>query len=199
MTRAATWLREFHAARSLPPRKLDTDEKLETIDRIGKRCGHNHMLFQQAQAALHRHERQARSIALSASWVHGDFKPDNLILSKEAIFGIDIHARSEGNVLYDIAQFLNGFDLNVSSWRTPQLRFHTHDLFDHFVKCYLDDSNMTIEQVAAPLYWVRLYMLLYGWRDIGMTMRGSLRGCFLRRQYRQATARALLDLEKTSQ
>jgi hypothetical protein len=193
---AAAWLRNFHAGHPQPPSILDAGEKLDNLDEMWEHDAVKGRFFDHSRSVLMQSADAATSIALPRSWVHGDFKSDNLIFSRGRMFGVDVHAAYDGIVMYDIAAFLNHIELNLNRWKHPQLWFYKLRLFRHFVERYLEGSRISFEQARLPLAWVRLYMLLSGWERIRTGMKGSLRGRFLERQYRAALVRVSLELEE---
>lgn len=160
MTRAAHWLRCFHAAHRLSSGCLDVEEKLEAVAELEKNNAPTARAFHRGIDALRSAASAAGKSKLERSWVHGDFKADNLIVSGARVVGIDVYVRHENTVIHDLAPFMNHIDLSYfgpRSWRSP---VGSGDLRDAFLRSYLGAASGVL---ALPLVWLRLYMMLYRW------------------------------------
>jgi len=120
MGQAGTWLRHFHRAHPLGNGSLDVAEKLRHLSEYDGSALAQESVFAQGVAELRRSAAAAASINLERSWIHGDFKTDNLIVSGQRIVGIDVQSRYENTVAYDLAPFINHLELTFCQptvWR----------------------------------------------------------------------------------
>jgi tRNA A-37 threonylcarbamoyl transferase component Bud32 len=190
---AAAWLYYFHAANRRSPGTLDTANKLgiiarhETVkDPIFAYC---HLLLRQLAEA-------SGAMVLPRSWVHGDFKADNLIFSRKRVFGLDIHAKHKHVVINDIAEFLNQIELDLTPWRCPQLYSYKTSLFQTFITRYCGNIRAaSLRQMELALTWFRAYKLLHRWNIVCSRRYDPLRSYLFARQYRSAVAAITRDLE----
>lgn len=163
MTRAGLWLRRFHASRTLPSGVIDLAEKLAFVDEMAQSNLTADPVFCRALAQLRQAAPRACATLMPRSWLHGDFKTDNLLLCDGRTLGIDIHLRYEDVVVQDLAPFLNFIDLRLlhpSGWRLAPAR---ESLEKSFLAAYMDKP---IEGIDAPLTWVRLYLVLVAWHSL---------------------------------
>lgn len=193
---AAGWLRTFHAARPRTPGKLDLTAKISNLDELQRRGLPRPRLLNRCRNLLIDSAEHASSVESPQAWLCGDFKSDNLIFARSNVFGLDIDALNNGSVLYDAASFLNHLDLKLRLWAQTRLWFCKDGLFRHFVASYFEGTGIDYSQVALPLNWIRLYMLLSAWSTVHARMGGSVRGMFLQQQYAAAAANVANGLER---
>jgi len=191
MQQSAAWLRIFHDSRQLQPGTLDTNAKLGVIDNLLKHCVIKDKLLSAGYSCLTALADSASDIKLPRSWLHGDFKSDNLIVSDAHVYGIDIQARYENVVVYDLASFLNHIELSLNCLRYPLLSLYQQRLYRAFLDQYIGSTHIDIE---LPLLWVRLYLLLSGRATVRNSMHRSIHGRYLESLYRRATAKILSKL-----
>jgi tRNA A-37 threonylcarbamoyl transferase component Bud32 len=125
MVQAGNWLRHFHQAHRLPDGPLDVEDKLRSASEYDDCALARDQVFAQGLADLRRSAAAAASVNLERSWIHGDFKTDNLIISGQRIVGIDVQIRHENTVVYDVAPFLNDLELSFChpmAWRPASVR-----------------------------------------------------------------------------
>jgi tRNA A-37 threonylcarbamoyl transferase component Bud32 len=161
MVRAGHWLRRFHAARHLPPTALDVEHKLSLLSEI-RGIPIEDRTFSQALKCLRQSATAAGSPPLERSWIHGDFKTDNLVLSGRRVVGIDLHLRHENTVVHDMAPFLN--HLELQSWHPGGWRLFagTETLRKSFLGGYFGGLERAID---LPLAWLQLFTLLFQWES----------------------------------
>lgn len=184
VAQSAKWLKAFHACHRLPAAALDVDSKLSFIATIESSFPSSDEVFYAGVAQLRRSAGAAAAAKLPRSWIHGDFTPDNLIVSGERVLGIDTQLRHENAVVYDLAPFLNHLALALlepSGW--PLLRSH-QALRRTFVATYLDGSAINLE---IPLAWTQLYLALQHWHSARQRNFGALRRCFVDVSHRSLT------------
>ena len=186
MARAGHWLKIFHTAHVLPDGQLDIDEKLASANRMERDRAVPDSVFFRAVSLLREAAGAAAAAPLARSWLHGDFKSDNLMISGLRTVGIDIHLRHENVVIYDLAPFLNYIDLRLchpSGWR---LRHSRELLHVRFLTSYF---SATWKQMALPLAWVRLYLLLGEWHTAHANARSHVRTRMIDLCYRSVALR----------
>lgn len=165
MERAGAWLRHFHEAHRLPAGPLDVEEKLASLAQAQTRHPITHEAFQSSWRLLQALAPLAATPTLRRSWIHGDFKTDNLIISGPRTLGIDIHVRHENACIHDVASFLNRLDLHCGhpgNW--PLLPFRK-GLCQAFLDAY--GAEEETQDNAPALLWLRLYSLLSLWNRLG--------------------------------
>ncbi len=162
MARAGHWLRHFHDGHEMAPGRFKTASKLRFVserDRVGSV---KDPVFSRALAQLRESARAAAAVKLSRSWIHGDFKTDNLIVAGSRTVGVDFDLRQEEPVIFDLATFLIHLELMLLTplgW--PLARFGAR-LRETFLQSYLDGSE---EAIALPLAWLQLFKVLKRWSD----------------------------------
>lgn len=153
---AGIWLRRLHEsdATDVPTRGLDVADKL-------------HYLAATYGAVLHR-DRETRTacryLEQAGSRIdagrgrdvrqHGDFKPQNMLCDGTRYIGLDIHWRSTGSAVYDLAPFLNHLWLagRPLGGLLPDRRYRQRESM--FLAGY------GYEDGAQALRWAQLYFAL---------------------------------------
>ena len=79
MRRAAEWLRCFSDSGMTAAQPLNVADKLDALAWMETLLG-RYRIAQEAFAALRVHAERAGMLALTRSWLHGDFKTDNLLV-----------------------------------------------------------------------------------------------------------------------
>jgi tRNA A-37 threonylcarbamoyl transferase component Bud32 len=184
VARSAGWLRAFHACGRLPAGRLDVETRIPILEDIARRAVPDDA-FRVGVEQLRRSAHAAGIVELSRAWIHGDFSPDNVILSGSRTIGIDIHIQHQNTVVYDLAPFLNHLALGLyepAGW----LLARAHDeLRKTFLATYFEGEQNGVD---APLAWVQLYMALQQWRSARQRAGHPLRRRFLDFEYRQLTS-----------
>jgi hypothetical protein len=191
LARAGQWLRLFHLAHPLPDGRLDVEEKLRNLSAYDGCALARESVFARGLAGLRHSAPAAAAIDVERSWVHGDFKTDNLIVNGERIVGIDVQIRHENTVVYDIAPFMNHLELlfyHPAVWRLAPARAR---LVAAFVDGYSESKS---DRLMLPLTWVRLYMILSAWNSSQSRGASRLRAAVLGRSFRTITARLSAQL-----
>lgn len=190
--RSGRWLRRFHASRQLPPGSLDAGFKLEFLRAIAAERGVDDPLFREASACLQRTAEQAAVPTLPRSWVHGDFTADNLMVSGSRTIGMDIDVRHENTIVHDLAPFLNHLELHVFhplAWR----RWASGDaLARRFLDAYFEEGRV---DVAIPLAWLRLCMLLQTWSTAYRAAGSPLKRGFVHASHKAVASRLVRFLD----
>lgn len=133
---AGKWLGNFHALgpiRRAPPDLSAQIRHMEVMERepLDHRCFHEGLLFLRSSSFA------LVSGVSSTSWLHGDCKTDNVMLSEEGmVFGIDIALAHENSVEMDLAMFLNDLDLRLQTPGFIHLAPMNADFRSAFLKGY---------------------------------------------------------------
>src|SRR5690606_3679740 len=156
---AGVWLRRFHAAHCVAPMALDIEHKLEQLESLLESPVGSRSDFRHGLDALRRRAPEAGAQVLPCSWLHGDFKPDNLLCDDGVIVGIDVRARNANSGLYDIAYFINHLHLLACQPRSWRWAVASGAVQRAFMSSYFADDDWP----RLPLLWLRLYLLLAVW------------------------------------
>ena len=192
MHRAAEWLHCFHVAGRLPPGRLDVEDKVEQVN---GELGHSPLardpVFSRALQCMRETAADAGTVVLDRSWIHGDFKTDNLIVTGERTIGLDIHTRMENVVFYDIAPFLNYLDLKLlhpRAWRLWRSRTRLVEAF--LIRYGINGSDAAM----LSLCWVRLFSLLSVWDGVARRQQTIVPALATRWLFHNVTSRVIGDL-----
>ena len=159
---AGRWLRQFHGAGRCSPRRIETTCKLRGYLDEQESSLNSDTEFRIALRTLVAYSDYVANIELPASWLHGDFKTDNLMISAERIIGIDIQLAYEGASIHDIASFLNHLDLSFCSPRAWRQIALASPLRKAFLEGY---GGITDDATFVALAWLRLHGLLAVWQE----------------------------------
>lgn len=193
LARAGDWLRHFHGANRLGEGTLDIEEKLRYLCEYDDCALIRHVVFAEGVAELRRSARDAALVRLERSWIHGDFKTDNLIVSGERIVGIDVDIRHENAVVYDLAPFINHIDLELYHPALLRLAWDRTRFISAFVDAYCADRSCDI---WLPLSWVRLYLMLAAWRTAHDRDGPWMRTSMVEFVFRRATSRLISEISR---
>jgi tRNA A-37 threonylcarbamoyl transferase component Bud32 len=162
------WLGLFHNAGPCRRQRVDITERLAALEEISatplraKSFGKGIVLLRQTATPL-------KNLETYTSWLHGDCKADNFFLKGENIYGIDLSLIHENCVEYDLAQFLNNFDLLLLNPRYLAARTIRSKLENSFRRGY-QRTGPTVSN--AYLNWLRLSFALPYWHG---TVHGRMR------------------------
>jgi len=155
---AGAWLRRFHASNEACHGRVDVEAQLSELvagsrDSLiaGRRRRDSASL-----AALRAMAPEIADIEVARSWVHGDFKPDNLLVTHDCIYAIDV-AASDANIIgFDIALFLNGLAAVANDSHNSTLVGCLPALEDAFWQGY-GGPELALRRVVT---WLRISLLL---------------------------------------
>ncbi|SFC72999.1 Phosphotransferase enzyme family protein [Polaromonas sp. OV174] len=157
--RAGTWLGAFHSAGPLRHQTVDLSHRLAVLDEVSG-AALPVEIFLNAVSLLKRSAPGLAGRDVANSWLHGDCKSDNFILTRESIYGVDIALIYENPIEFDIAMFLN---------HLGRLTLHPRYLYllplrKHFEQSFWRGYLRTGPAVSVPyLNWLRLEFLLSSW------------------------------------
>jgi len=100
-------------------------------------------------------------IDVPVSWVHGDFKTDNIMTSVDRAVGIDTGANFENVILLDLSHFLNQLELSLFDPRSIRMLSKRQTLVDRFKGGY---GGFT-ESEEMCLTWFRLLAAIRLWAE----------------------------------
>jgi Ser/Thr protein kinase RdoA (MazF antagonist) len=193
--RAGAWLRRFHDCRRLPDISLPVDDMLsalhETFEHADPAFARDKVAIMAIENAMS-YSEDVRGIAFPCSFIHGDFKLDNLFLSKDRLIGLDMSLVFEGPVLRDLSPFLNHLDLllcHPRGWRLAPVRDALGQAFR---------SGYETPVPARALAWVRLNGVLHVWAARSSRRVSRHRRWYLDRCFRRVVRRLCLDLAAPS-
>lgn len=159
---AGRWLAWFHAAHAVEPRPAKVSDLLNTIDTAMMRAGAavgEHVSAQRAHASLHLGRTQIANLALPCSWLHGDFKPHDIMLAGNTVYGTDMAMRYANPCLHDVVQFTSHLGLlcmHPGAWHRV---VYTTRAVNAFMAGY---TPIAAGQEVA-LHWYRTHSLLRLW------------------------------------
>jgi tRNA A-37 threonylcarbamoyl transferase component Bud32 len=165
------WLCRFHQAGLVPDTSFDDWHKEGVLVEFAADPMAAEPVFRAGVAALQARLAVVAALPHRRSWVHGDYKCDNVFVCPGRLAGIDITLHLESSpVVYDAAQFLNHLALLTHAPTRPYLRPLAGWLERAFVAGYAD-GGARLDPLA--LAWVRLFMMLSLWRtEQGQGQRG---------------------------
>ena len=190
--RAAGWLWCFHAAGLEAPGTLEVADKVAELPTLARAGSGLPAAFPEALGLLGATAARAARPRLPRSWIHGDFKTDNLLVCGEAVVGLDIQLSHVNVALHDVASFLNHLDLSLrqpQAWRPASFRGTLEATFlREYFGAPLDPG------VRVALAWVRLYALLDVWLMVEQSPAPGLRKRVLWQLFRRSAGTLILEL-----
>jgi Phosphotransferase enzyme family len=191
---AGQWLAAFHGAHVLASGPLDIQGKLGQVDEMLQETTVRDGDFEVAVEFLRMSAMDAARALLPRSWIHGDFKLDNLLVALDRIIGIDVHASSENVVVHDLASFLNHLSLLLLGPRFLRLRLARPRLVEVFCRSYGLDRGY---EAAFALQWSMLFQLLQVWTEAEIRSRPIVRRIGLRLGMQHCCRVLVHDARKT--
>lgn len=180
------WLRSFHDAGPVDEGPFDFAHKEGEVRTYAQDAMCGDPAFRAGVEALAARLPEMRERPQRRSWVHGDFKCDNVFVCAGRFAGIDITLHLERNpVVYDAAQFLNHLALLVHAPTRPYLRPLGASMERAFVAGYASGG---IALDTLSLAWVRLFMTLSLWRTDRLERPSGLRHWVVGRMMRRLAA-----------
>lgn len=155
---AAEWLKSFHAAKPSAAGPVNACAKLATVEQQWRPARKPDVMA--ALDALADSADTLNHSKLTRSWLHADFKADNLLVAGDRFFGVEPHAGFVNVVAYDLAPFLNNLLLGSQEFRQRSYRSDFERLEMHFVNTYWERPDPCERYSLA---WLRLYHFLSMW------------------------------------
>jgi len=129
------WLKAFHNSQLLPPAPIDTIWATEMLEDAWAAAPESFRCSQYVEkgiALLQDKRQRVNEIDVPVSWVHGDFKSDNIMMAGSRVVGLDTSANYENTILLDVSHFLNHLDLSLLDPRAIRLLPRRQALIDRF-------------------------------------------------------------------
>jgi tRNA A-37 threonylcarbamoyl transferase component Bud32 len=183
MRYCGTWLHYFHEAFKVPDKLLDTKEKIDSLMSTSL-YRDNKKTFRRAIDLLYQSAPAMAAQGFSASRLHGDYKPENVLVSGKRVVGIDIHLEFENVVYYDVAAFLNRLELNFCGPWLWRLSVQRKKFIEAFVDAYGHPGSE-----SQGLEWLRLYSILSLWATHSEKGMSILKKMYLNTAYKRITRR----------
>ncbi len=148
---AGKWLRHCHAATGLQMGRVDVKTILKFAKLEANKKILNHPVGKSALKTLEMSEGFISTYEVETAFIHGDFKPSNVLILDRSIAGIDINCEERNVVILDISHFLNHVLLNTIG------RKHAEACSEVFMSGYGKDLS------SPALSWIRISGLLRMW------------------------------------
>jgi serine/threonine protein kinase len=195
--KAGAWLAQLHRSANHSFRPLNAEEMLAQLEvaMTGFRRPASASIFGRALEALHQTAPSVTGTPIVWTLVHGDFKPDNMLVSSGKLTGIDMDLRYPGPGVLDAAQFLNHLALLFRTPRGIRRLSYGNEISASFRRGYEQDGGLPLDY--PQLAWVRLHnavRLLLKHRDWSSRPVGWMTGWSLR----QLIVRSTDILERSS-
>lgn len=191
---AGRWLARFHRSGPLRTAAANLGNKIQHITDMRRQPVLN-PIFEDALNTVAANVSRFAELPVAISWLHGDCKPDNFMLSAGGLIGIDISLGYENAIEYDLASFLNGLDLMLLDIRWRRAKTHTLRLKEAFILGYLAEGlNVSL----ALLSWLRLWSALTAWHAATVeSMARWPNRWLLNRQFRVLVGQRLAEMRST--
>lgn len=198
--RTGEWLRAFHGDGPQELASVQVDQLLENTLALadGRTSWAGAARFRDFLRLLERTAPQVRELSVPASYSHGDFKPDNVLIDGPRVIAIDIARVFKAPVVYDLAHFLVHLDLHLlhpAGWRLLPRR---RQLQAAFLRGYR--LGLTQSQTLA-LSWLALQRTVQSfYEEIAdpNRARGWVRGRFLLGAYLLCARRRARELRNSA-
>lgn len=196
--RAGRWLRNMHAAHMLSPGPVLVDDMLDQLTAIMAGPS-RHLFFAKVMGKvmddLVAVAASVREVDLPRSWLHGDYKPDNVLIASDRTVGIDLELKFENCVVFDLAHFLN--HLSLACYRPKGLLLLPREpgLAAAFLTGY---GNESLRAQPLALAWVRLHGVVRLWRSRAGTMSSAARAYYLSWCFQRVAAQVSRELRRAA-
>lgn len=181
LERVGGWLGSFHAAGPIRHGLARLSDQASELDAMHKNPVDNRY-FLEGVLLLRSENFGTASGMTSLSWLHGDCKTDNFLLTdSDVVVGIDVAIAYENAVEMDLAMFLNDLALRLWTPAFARLAWAEAGLRNAFLKGY---SVTGPPFDPALLQRLRLWSALGLWynyvmvQKLGMVRRWYLNRCF---------------------
>ena len=156
--KAAHWLAILHGSEILPPRPMPLSDMLADLEEAmsGRRPGPVGPILAMLRGAAD----SLAAVPVATAVLHGDFKPENLLLSGDELIGMDSEARYRAATVGDLGYFLNSLRLAAYTHAAPLLLWRRRRLEREFLAEY---GALRGDVPPAHLAWWRLHHLARLW------------------------------------
>lgn len=183
---AAKWLRNLHQRGYVGQNQFDASgwlKKLSTDIAEARPDFKQLPVVRRALSLLFDSQNAAASDRLAVSWVHGDFKPGNIIIWGRDVTGLDLHLRHKEVVLRDISSFLLELHLMAMEPAHITLLPIGRRLEDAFLGEYFDGKP------PFAAHWAKLHLALSAWTEREGGSGYDLRKAFLCARLKRVVSR----------
>ncbi len=157
MERCGAWFAAFHKACGERQQEIDLENKLIYMQSNPPR----HDIADKALGFLQEHLDEVVQLKLIHRRLHGDAKPDNLLLNGAQLVGIDIDGSYWNPPEYDLAQFLTQFEINAGGLFGHIEESRRQALEKAFLRGYQDKGQVC----SSIFHWLRVYFLMSFWKS----------------------------------
>lgn len=199
LERAGLWLAHFHQAGPFTTSVFDWQDKQKEAREMARNLLDD-IVFEKAAHTLLVTAVRLSKLQVQCSWVHGDSKTDNLLISADCITGIDVGLRDFNPVEYDVSQFLNHLALLTHA---PQRLLWLRALWpgqiklEEFEQAFLRGYRKQQPQLNDfALTWLRLFQLLSLWHSTCASTSRSLRHRVLNYLFRNSAETLQTQLKR---
>ena len=185
------WLAHFHRAGPCRSAPTDLAQPLVVIGQLeASPLPDAHFL--RALRTLRHTAEACRAAPVTVSWLHGDCKTDNFMLSGDRLYAIDISLAHENAVEYDLAQFCNALALSFANPRQLHLMLIRSRLEAAFLHAY-----QTTGPAVSRIYmnWLRLLFCTSYWHTSSRRQKSALRRKALHVVFSRLTTRLIREIE----
>lgn len=191
---AGRWLALLHSAGPGSAGALPAERKLAGLNDALRLETARDGAFVRAVALLERYAADAAAAPHPWSWIHGDFKPDNILFGDGGAAGIDAQLRNVTSVLEDVAPFLNSLELQCALPRAWRARARRAALGARFLAGY---TKVMGPLPLLPLAWARLYSASALWAYDMTIARSPVKALVAYRLHRRLVERLSAELATT--
>ncbi len=170
MGKLGSWFGHFHQAGEASEGRVDLSEKYTALSNRLSAISSASCVANQALFFLEKQLVNYDGQLVPHRQLHGDAKPDNFIIHKRRIVGIDVDCTFRNLQEHDLAQFLAHFRLTCGSMFKRIDKHRIYELETSFLNSYSSTAQFNPEFVA----WLKVYYLLnfwLSWRSPGLLYR----------------------------
>jgi aminoglycoside phosphotransferase (APT) family kinase protein len=153
------WLRAFHDASKAAPKKVDFSKKMIQLDdlcRAASRGKGSIALLRWMRRRLRSSYPTLAALQLPEGRLHGDCKPENLIIERDHVVAIDVGHVYKSTTWNDVAYFLVHLEWTVLTSRQLGRIARLARLRAAFLDAYDDDRR---PEVAGLIAWLEMEVL----------------------------------------
>ncbi len=179
------WLGIFHTVGPYSHKVANASERLTSIGKMVAKPVPSRV-FDKALKVLLTHLNDFEGLVVTNSWLHGDCKMENFMISQGKLYGIDFQLRHENACEYDAAQFWNNLDLLLYGPLLLRVGFRRAALKRSFWYGYTQFG----QPINQPYFkWLRLSLFLSFWHAETMRNKTSPKTVVKKWIYRHLTKR----------
>lgn len=160
VNRAGCWLHRFHKMEAFPHAQLPFEKRTQSLRTDIAAAQLEDDTFTRAAFRLLEETREfAGNFSLPQGVIHGDFTPDNIVLSEGRTVGLDFALRHRNVVVFDLANFI--VHMLLRAWEPTALFSGLLRRRYLLVSSFLDGYQAEGSVVPyGAIAWLRLQILL---------------------------------------